>query len=192
MITASTAETAVIAWADYEAPTGLGMSAATARLADGGADRLLAALDGLPGGAPIALFCHSYGSVVCGVAAGELPARVTDIAVTGSPGMRASDVSGLDTGARVWAMRNEDDWIGEVPHLEIGPFGHGNDPYDENFGARLLSSEGAEGHGGYFTPGADSLHNMALIGAGSVNEVTCAPGVQSCAPLDPCTATGGL
>ncbi|WP_241562106.1 alpha/beta hydrolase [Streptomyces hoynatensis] len=184
--------TAVIAWADYETPPGLGMSAATAHLAGAGADRLLAAVAGLPGRAPVSLFCHSYGSVVCGVAAPDLPARVTDIAVAGSPGMRASDVADLETGARVWAMRDEDDWIGEVPHLEIGPFGHGNDPYDADFGARLLSSEGAEGHSGYFTPGADSLRNMALIGAGSVNEVSCAPGVESCAPLDPCALIGGL
>ena len=44
-------------------------------------------------GSRVALFCHSYGSVVCGVAADDLPARVTDIAVSGSPGMRADNAA---------------------------------------------------------------------------------------------------
>ncbi|MDT0346282.1 alpha/beta hydrolase [Streptomyces litchfieldiae] len=178
--------TAVIAWADYDSPVGLAMSAATAELAAHGADRLVESVRALPGDAPVALFCHSYGSVVCGVAASELPRRVSDIAVAGSPGMRASDVADLDTTARVWAMRAEDDWIQDVPHLAIGPLGHGTDPATPSFGARLLSTGDAEGHSGYFEPDARSLENLALIGAGSVNDVTCAPGVAGCAPADPC------
>ncbi|NED08377.1 hypothetical protein G3I55_42900, partial [Streptomyces sp. SID6648] len=68
----------------------------------------------LPGRARVSLFCHSYGSVVCGLAADALPGRVTDIAVAGSPGMRAESAARLDTSARVWAMRDADDWIQDV------------------------------------------------------------------------------
>ncbi len=77
--------TAVIAWADYTAPGGLGIDSATAGRAEAGAVRLNALVRALPGTSRIALFCHSYGSVVCGVAAHELPARVTDIAVAKQP-----------------------------------------------------------------------------------------------------------
>lgn len=178
--------TAVIAWADYEAPPGMAMSAATGELASGGAQRLVRSVQALPRDASVALFCHSYGSVVCGMAAGDLPARVTDLAVAGSPGMRASDVDDLHTRARVWAMRAEDDWIQDVPHLEIGPLGHGSDPVGPGFGARLLSTGKATGHGSYFEPGSGSLKNFARIGTGAVNSVRCAPGAEGCAPLDPC------
>ncbi|MZG13943.1 hypothetical protein GTY44_10635, partial [Streptomyces sp. SID5914] len=68
-------DTAVIAWADYTSPSGLGMEAATANRAEHGAVRLNALLRALPGRSPVSLFCHSYGSVVCGLAADTLPGR---------------------------------------------------------------------------------------------------------------------
>ncbi|MFI9149373.1 alpha/beta hydrolase [Streptomyces sp. NPDC053367] len=172
--------TAVIAWADYTAPSGIGMDAATALRAEGGAVRLDALVRALPGRAPVSLFCHSYGSVVCGVAAHRLPSRVADIAVAGSPGMRAEKASGLGTTARVWAMRDADDWIGDVPHLELGGFGHGADPVSADFGARVLSARDAEGHAGYFVPGTDSLRNFAEIGTGAYRSVDCADDLGTC------------
>lgn len=66
--------TAVIAWAGYTAPTGVGMDAATGRMAVDGAVLLKDLTTTLPGDSSVALFCHSYGSVVCGVAAHELAA----------------------------------------------------------------------------------------------------------------------
>ncbi|WP_324613428.1 alpha/beta hydrolase [Streptomyces sp. SBT349] len=185
-------ETAVIAWADYDSPVGMAMSAATSELAGEGAERLTAAVAALPGSAPVALFCHSYGSVVCGMAASDLPGRVSDIAVAGSPGMRVSTVTELETPARVWAMRASDDWIADVPHLAIGPLGHGTDPADPSFGARLLGTGGAEGHSGYFEPGAASLRNLARVGVGTVDDVTCAPGVADCPPLAPCARRASM
>lgn len=166
--------TAVIAWADYTAPRGIGMDAATAMRAEDGARRLNAMLRGLPGAAPVSLFCHSYGSVVCGIAARTLPDGVTDIAVAGSPGMRAGSAYELRTRARVWAMRDADDWIKDVPHLEFGGLGHGADPVGDGFGARVLSAREARGHTGYFVPGTDSLQNLAEIGVGAYRAVTCA------------------
>nr|WP_202502298.1 alpha/beta hydrolase [Streptomyces sp. SID5785] len=174
------ARTAVIAWADYTAPAGLGVDAATSMRADDGAVRLNAMLRGLPGRSSVALYCHSYGSVVCGVAARGLPARVSDIAVAGSPGMRAEHASGLGTGAHVWATRDRDDWIQDVPNMELGGLGHGADPVSSGFGARVFAAGDAQGHTGYFVPGTESLRNFAEIGTGSYRSVSCADGHEDC------------
>ncbi|MFJ9036006.1 alpha/beta hydrolase [Streptomyces sp. NPDC102406] len=172
--------TAVIAWADYTAPVGLGVDAATSMRADDGAVRLNATLRGLPGRSPITLYCHSYGSVVCGVAARHLPSRVSDITVAGSPGMRAENAADLGTHARVWATRDRDDWIQDVPYMEVGGLGHGADPVSSGFGARVISSADAKGHTGYFAPGTESLSNFAEIGTGSYRSVRCADADPHC------------
>ncbi|MDT0393936.1 MULTISPECIES: alpha/beta hydrolase [Streptomyces] len=188
---APSTRTAVIAWADYTAPSGLGMDAATAMRAEDGAERLEALVRGLPGVAPVSLFCHSYGSVVCGIAAHTLPERVADIAVAGSPGMRAENAAQLRTTARVWAMRDADDWIQDVPYLELGGLGHGADPVAAGFGARVLSAREAKGHAGYFEPGTDSLRNFAEIGVGAYRAVSCAGEDDVCrAGLSGTTTTG--
>ncbi|MEV0258494.1 alpha/beta hydrolase [Streptomyces sp. NPDC050732] len=174
------ARTAVIAWADYTAPVGIGVDAATAMRAEDGATRLDSLVRGLPGRTPVALYCHSYGSVVCGVAARKLPPRVTDIAVAGSPGMRADSASHLGTKARIWATRDGDDWIQDVPNMEIGGLGHGADPVAVGFGARVLSAAGAQGHTGYFEPGTESLRNFAEIGTGAYRSVRCASDDDAC------------
>ena len=101
-------------------------------------------------GDQVALLCHSYGSVVCGLAAPHLP--VTDIAVYGSPGMDASSVRSLDTTARVWAGREAGDWIRDVPHVRLLGLGFGADPISPSFGARRFGC-GGDGHSGYLSPG---------------------------------------
>ncbi|MFJ9818211.1 alpha/beta hydrolase [Streptomyces sp. NPDC101151] len=183
--------TAVIAWADYTAPDGLGVDAATGLRAEDGAVRLNALLRALPGRAPVSTICHSYGSVVCGVAAHDMPRRVTDIAVAASPGMRVGNASHLDTPARVWAMRNATDWVRDVPYLELGGLGHGADPVSSAFGARVLSARDAQGHSGYFQPGTDSLRNLADVGVGAYDAVTCARENDACRAGLPGTTTAG-
>lgn len=183
--------TAVIAWADYTAPAGLGIDSATAMRARDGALRLGALVRALPGSSPVSLFCHSYGSVVCGVAAHALPDRVADIAVAGSPGMRVANASHLRTSAHVWAMRDADDWIQDVPYMEVGGLGHGADPVSSAFGARVLSAQGADGHSGYFVPGTESLLNFAEIGIGAYRSVHCAHDDEACRAGLPGTATAG-
>ncbi|MER7534759.1 alpha/beta hydrolase [Streptomyces sp. NPDC097704] len=160
--------TAVIAWAGYTTPVGVGLDAATGRLAEAGADRLTRFTDGLAavGAAEPSLFCHSYGSVVCGLAAHDLKAK--DLVVFGSPGMRAENVSELGTSARVWAAKDPTDWIDRVPNVEFGGLGHGADPTDPAFGARRIPAEDASGHGGYFAPGTSSLRTFAAIAEGDV------------------------
>jgi hypothetical protein len=116
----------------------------------------------------VGLVCNSTGWGGCGAAAYYLPPHVTDIAVAGSPGMRASHASGLGTSARIWATRSANDWISGVPHLAVGPLGHGQDPAHPAFGALPVDSDGVNGHDGYFVPGTGSLRAFARIGVGDV------------------------
>ncbi|MGK5641574.1 alpha/beta hydrolase [Streptomyces sp. URMC 126] len=167
--------TAVIAWAGYTTPVGIGPDAATGRLAEAGAPRLDRFLAGLAatGTAAPAVFCHSYGSVVCGLAAHAIGrGEASDLVVLGSPGVRAGSVAGLRTPVRVWAVRrNAADWIGNVPNVELFGLGHGTDPTSASFGARPVSSAGAHGHTGYFAPGTESLRHCAEIALGAYARV---------------------
>lgn len=171
------ARTAVIAWADYTTPLGVGLDASMGELAELGAVRLESLVRALPGRADVSLFCHSYGSVLCGLAAPSLPAgRVSDIAVFGSPGMRARNAAALRTKARVWAGRDISDWISEVPHVEVAGLGHGPDPTSRAFGARVIATTGAQGHAGYFREGTESFANFVQIALGRYASVRCATG----------------
>ncbi|WP_323379353.1 alpha/beta hydrolase [Streptomyces durbertensis] len=163
--------TAVIAWADYTTPRGVSMDAATGDLAREGAGRLNRLLTALPGRSTVALLCHSYGSVVCGLAAPDAPARVTDVAVAGSPGMRLRSAAVLGERRTLWAMRADGDWIADVPHLNFGGLGHGEDPVEPGFGSRRLATGGAAGHSDYFLPGTGSLTNLTAVGTGSYGSV---------------------
>ena len=105
---------AVIAWLGYPTPSTLSPAVLTSGDAGQGASALRPLVDDLARrGHQVALICHSYGSVLCGLAAAHLP--VTDIAVIGSPGMDASSAAALHTAARVWAGRGTGDWIRYVP-----------------------------------------------------------------------------
>ncbi|MBT2440280.1 hypothetical protein J7E93_09180 [Streptomyces sp. ISL-36] len=161
-------DTAVIAWAGYTTPVGVGLDAATGDLAEVGAERLTRLADGLDavGAARPAVFCHSYGSVVCGLAAPALKAK--DLVVLGSPGMRADSVAELNTSARVWAAKDPSDWIDRIPNVEFAGLGHGEDPTDPAFGARRVPAEDARGHNGYFASGTQSLRTFAAIAQGDV------------------------
>ncbi|MFF9910580.1 alpha/beta hydrolase [Streptomyces sp. NPDC013457] len=165
---ATDGRTAVIAWAGYTTPVGAGVDAATGYLAEAGAGRLTRLTDGLAAvGAPApSLFCHSYGSVVCGLAAHGLKAK--DLVVFGSPGMRAANVGALGTSARVWAAKDPSDWIDRVPNVSFAGLGHGEDPTDAAFGARRVPADDARGHDGYFAPGTQSLRTFAAIAQGDV------------------------
>ncbi|WP_327360723.1 alpha/beta hydrolase [Streptomyces sp. NBC_01296] len=160
--------TAVVAWTGYTTPVGVGLDAASGRLAKAGADRLArftAGLDAVGAPDPV-LFCHSYGSVVGGLAARHTDA--TDIVVFGSPGMRADNAAGLHTGARVWAARGPSDWIADVPNVQLAGIGHGADPASAAFGARKVPAADVRGHTGYLAPGSQSLAAFAAIARGEV------------------------
>ncbi len=176
--------TAVIAWVGYTTPVGLGPDAATGRLAEAGAPRLERFLHGLSRtGAPApSLFCHSYGSVVCGKAAAHLTRKdASNLVAFGSPGMHAASAAGLGTRVPVWSARDAADWIARIPNVRLFGLGHGADPAGDGFGARVVSSDRAEGHAGYLEPGTDSGANFAAITLGSYDRVHCADGSRECA-----------
>jgi len=164
------ARLAVIAWLGYAAPRTLSPAVLTSGDAERGARALRPLVDSLASsGREVALICHSYGSVVCGLAAANLPA--TDIAFIGSPGTDASSVRALHTRARVWAGRGSSDWIGSVPHLHLLGLGFGQDPMAPSYGARTFGC-GQAGHSGYFRPGGVALRNLAYIALGDPADVT--------------------
>ncbi|WP_433795653.1 alpha/beta hydrolase [Actinoplanes sp. CA-252034] len=159
---------AVIAWLGYDTPQGVD-EAARANLADTGADALVTFVDGLVAVRPqatIALLGHSYGSTVIGHAAPRLDARVTDIAVFGSPGLGVDDVTALRTGARVWAGQSEQDWISWLPGGRMLGLGHGIAPSDPEFGARPFPTADVHDHDHYLSPGTDSLAALTRIAGG--------------------------
>lgn len=179
--------TAVIAWSGYVTPVGLGADAATARLAQAAAPRLESLLAGLAltshPAQPPTLFCHSYGSVVCGVAAPAIASAqgVTDMVVFGSPGMDVPDAEALGPGVRLWATaRNPGDWISNVPYLEVAGLGHGADPTSTDFGSHVIASTGANGHNGYLAPDTASLRNFADIALDRYSDVVCSNNDGAC------------
>ncbi|MFD1542562.1 alpha/beta hydrolase [Nonomuraea guangzhouensis] len=78
---------AVVAWLGYDAPPTWSLGAITDTAAVEGAKALRRTVTELHArtSAPIALLCHSYGSVVCAKAGPDLP--VADMALFGSPGI---------------------------------------------------------------------------------------------------------
>ena len=161
---------AIIAWLGYPTPATLSPGVMTSGDAGQGAQALRSLVTALAQhGDQVALLCHSYGSVVCGLAAPHLP--VTDIAVFGSPGMDASSVASLHTTARVWAGRESGDSIKYVPHIQLFGLGFGADPMSPGFGARIFAT-GTSGHSGYLDPGSVSLRNLASIALGDPAAVT--------------------
>ena len=161
---------AVIAWLGYPAPAMLSPGVMTSGDAGQGGQALRPLVTALARhGDRVALLCHSYGSVVCGLAAPHLP--VTDIAVFGSPGMDASSVASLRTRARVWAGRESGDSIKYVPHIHLFGLGFGADPMAPGFGARIFAT-GDSGHSGYLDPGSVSLRNLTYIALGDPAAVT--------------------
>jgi hypothetical protein len=161
---------AIIAWLGYPTPATLSPAVMTSGDAGQGAQALRPLVTALAEhGDQVALLCHSYGSVVCGLAAPHQP--VTDIAVFGSPGMDASSVASLHTKARVWAGRESGDSIKYVPHIRLFGLGFGADPMSNGFGARVFAT-GTGGHSGYLDPGSVSLRNLTYIALGDPAAVT--------------------
>ncbi|NBE54740.1 alpha/beta hydrolase, partial [Streptomyces boluensis] len=177
------ADLAVIAWLGYPTPGTVSTDALTPDLARTGAAELRAFLGrlttyGFAARTPVALLCHSYGSVVCAQAAHGLGPRggprVTDIALYGSPGTGFDRAAELRTRARVWAGRGARDWIAEVPHVRAElpgtTVGFGADPVTAAFGARRFDA-GDGGHSDYLEPGSAALDNLARIACGRTPEV---------------------
>jgi hypothetical protein len=166
---------AVVAWLGYETPDTLSLAVLTHGRAEQGAAELRAFVAALRrvSRAPIALMCHSYGSVVCGLAAidrgGHAELGVADIVVFGSPGMGIESADDLVGGTRLWAGRGAGDWISLVPNESLTMFGttagFGEDPTEPSFGA-IPFNAGDGGHSDYLKPGSPALDPLAHIASG--------------------------
>jgi len=166
------ARVAVVVWLGYDAPEGIDRQVMRSERAVAGARALARFVEGLPSGARVSLLCHSYGAVVCGHAAAGT--RASQVVALAAAGVDASSAAGLRTSARIWAARVADDPIRFAPDVRVGGFGHGTDPTTPAFGALVFRTGTASGHDGYYTPGAESLSNLARIVLGRTSEVTLA------------------
>jgi hypothetical protein len=111
---------------------------------------------------------------VCAKAAPRLASQrlpVDEIALYGSPGIKAPTATALKTTAQVWTGRSSGDWTRFVPKVRVAGIGLGNDPVSPSFGAPRFEA-GAGPHSAYLRPGSISLRNLTLIALGRDSEVT--------------------
>ncbi|MGV9600578.1 alpha/beta hydrolase [Streptosporangium sandarakinum] len=161
------ARMATVAWLGYDSPDTASVGVLTDRAARRGAEELRRYLAGPLRGKRVSLLCHSYGSVVCALAAPG--SGVENVAVFGSPGLGVS--SAAELGVPLWAGSGSRDWMRRVPKVRLGPLGFGPDPATPGFGARVFTT-GDVGHSGYLHPGTESLRNLTLISLGRTGEVS--------------------
>ena len=157
---------AVIAWLGYEAPQGVGRDAAREELARAGAtllDGFTKDLTILRPHAQVTVIGHSYGSVVAGLAAADLPPQVKNLVVIGSPGMGVTRAADLHTSATIWAGQSAQDWIYWVPAFQVWGAGHGTTPTTQGFGDRVFGTRGVADHDHYLSAGTQSLVNIVDI-----------------------------
>jgi hypothetical protein len=161
---------AVVVWLGYDPPENIDREVMRSGRAIDGAHALTRFVQGLPPTAHVSAVCHSYGAVVCAYAI-EDGARIADLAAVAAPGMDVGSARDLRP-ARVWTTRVADDPIRFTPFVRVAGLGHGKDPTQASFGARVFRTGTAHGHGGYFVAGTESLTNLARVALGRADEVT--------------------
>jgi hypothetical protein len=172
---------ATISWIGYEAPSLLTVGGLDR--AEAGAEFLETSWAGVRAtrGSDqpfVAVFAHSYGSTVSLLALAGGSVEVDALVVVGSPG------SAIQSAAKL-KVTDENVFVGKAdwdPAVNSAFFG--SDPGAASYGARPLGVRGgvdsltgdnltgSVGHNDYFTPGSESLHNMALIGTDNAELVT--------------------
>lgn len=161
--------TVVIAWLGYRPPVGF-VAGALRHAAVAGAPELARLIEALPSNARVTLIGHSYGALVCALAAKLAP--VNDLVALASSGLGCNQADGLATTAQVWAARCDDDWVRYLPQWRLGPVGHGRQPSHPKFGARVFATAGVSGHSDYYCASGQALANMAHIVVGDSHLVT--------------------
>ena len=177
----STPTLATIAWIGYEAPDLFSVGGRDR--AQAGAAFLETSWAGIRasrgGDQPfITTFAHSYGSTVALIALANGSVEVDALVVVGSPGSEIQSADKLKVaGGNIFVGKA--DWD---PAVNSAFFG--SDPGASSYGARELGVHGGTdavtgvrlhgsvGHNDYFTPGSESLHNMALIGTDKADLAT--------------------
>jgi len=162
---------ATVAWIGYQTPHLLNVGSLD--LAYEGRDAIAATIDGLQTlrgtDQPfIALLAHSYGSTAALLALEE-STTVDALAMIGSPGSPAQSIHDLNVRGDVFV--GEAAWD-PIPNSSF----FGSDPGATGYGARAMSVAGtvdvitnrvlasSTGHNEYFSPGTESMRNLALIG----------------------------
>jgi hypothetical protein len=174
-------DVAVTTWMGYDRPMDLSQAAFPdpARAAASGLDDfeigMRASHVGLP--STDTVIGHSYGSTLVGAAAsGGLHLDADNVIAVGSPGMLVDSAGGLDLqpGARVYAMRADNDiigWAGVATEWTLGA-----DPTAPMFGATRLAADpgsagplgipSVEAHSSYWDQGNRALANLGAVLAG--------------------------
>lgn len=164
-------EVATVAWIGYQTPHLLNVGSLD--LAYEGRDALASAVQGLDvlraGDRPfLSLLAHSYGSTAAMLALTDTPTTVDALAMIGSPGAPGASLETLNVRGDVFV--GEAAWD-PIPNSSF----FGPDPGSTAFGARIMSVaggvdvitnrvlEGSTGHNAYFSPGTESMRNLALI-----------------------------
>lgn len=175
------ASVATIAWIGYETPDLFSVGGLDR--AEAGADFLEDSWLGVRAARAaeqpfVSVFGHSYGSTVSLVALARGSVEVDALVMVGSPG------SGIQSAASL-SVAGQNVHVGEAdwdPAVNSAFFG--SDPGAASYGAHTLGVDGAKdrltgkwldgslGHNAYFTPGSESLHNMALIGTDNAKQAT--------------------
>ncbi len=162
---------ATVAWIGYQTPHLLNVGSLD--LAYEGRDAIASAIDGLQttrgtDQPHISLLAHSYGSTAAMLALSE-STTVDALAMIGSPGAPATSVDELNVRGDVFV--GEAAWD-PIPNSSF----FGSDPGAAEFGARMMSVAGtvdvitnrvlagSTGHNEYWSPGTESMRNLALIG----------------------------
>lgn len=178
-VSAEAETVATVAWIGYQTPHLLNVGSLD--LAYEGRDAIAATVDGLQTvrGADqpfISLLAHSYGSTAAMLAL-EQTTTVDAFAMIGSPGAPAANVADLNVSGDVFV--GEAVWD-PIPNSAF----FGSDPGEASFGARAMSVAGtidvitnkvlagSSGHNEYFSPGTESMRNLALIGINKSELVT--------------------
>lgn len=178
-------DVSVTTWMGYDRPMSLIDAASTSYAHNGAAalDDFQAGLrashnDAVTGGPSLnTVIGHSYGSTEVGAAAlGGHHLDANNVVAVGSPGVLAGHASdlNLDPGAHVFATRAQNDVIGVVTGMTLGP-----DPMSTKFGGIPFEAAPGPGwpfglptvaaHSSYWDPGNPALDNMGRIIAGRVD-----------------------
>lgn len=170
---------ATVAWIGYQTPHLLNVGSLD--LAYEGRDAIASAIDGLQTirgtDQPfISLLAHSYGSTAALLAL-EQSTSIDALAMIGSPGAPATSVDDLNVRGDVFV--GEAAWD-PIPNSSF----FGSDPGAVEFGARMMSVAGtvdvitnrvlaaSTGHNEYWSPGTESMRNLALVGINKGELVT--------------------
>jgi hypothetical protein len=175
------ATVATVAWIGYQTPNLTNVGSIENALE--GRDLLAGAIQGLQSlrGADqpyVTVIGHSYGSTAALMALTEYDFEVDALAVVGSPGSPAKSVDELH-------VRDGNVYVGEAPWDPVPDSAFfGSDPGSAAYGAHIFGAVGATdpltheqlaasfGHIEYFSPGTESLRNLALIGIDAGDLVT--------------------